>query len=196
MCARWVCAAVSHGTARARRNGVCGGATSFTLAPGAPGLCLLPPDINPRCCPHAGGLCPDCECCVNTACASCERDLPAKPPVIKIRSGRRHRGAPGAAGTRRSFGEIWGRAALMGLLTSPGFCGRAEHGQTTPQHLSGGTLCRAAPQVPAQSSCGNPCPALLRKYSRSRLKHLTVFIKQLAANRLGSAEQVGVYTSD
>lgn len=43
-------------------------------------------------------------------------------------------------------------------------------------------------------------PAPLSPYSlnapAARLKHLTVFIKQLAANRLGSAEQVGVYTSD
>lgn len=54
-------------------NGVCGGGTGFTLIFGTRGLCLLPPHIHPCCCPHAGGLCPIWECCINTACASCGR---------------------------------------------------------------------------------------------------------------------------
>lgn len=36
-------------TAQALRDGVCGGGTSFTLALGTLGLCLLPPDTHPCC---------------------------------------------------------------------------------------------------------------------------------------------------
>lgn len=88
MCAHSVCAVISRfpmalpcpGLPEPSEMGYVVVAQSFTLALGTPGLCLLPPDIHPCCCPHAGGLCPNCECCVNTACASCERASPAKPP--------------------------------------------------------------------------------------------------------------------
>lgn len=46
----------------------------------------------------------------------------------------------------------------------------------------------------AESWCSR-IPALVNTPT-AQLKHLTVFIKQLAANRVGSAGRVGVYTSD
>lgn len=84
-------------------------------------------------------------------------------------------------------------------------------GRTIPHHLAGGTLLTRCPpsrrearrraQIPAQGAeelrrsplCAASCSV---NTLAARLEHLTVFIKQLAANRLGSAEQVGVYTSD
>lgn len=40
---------------------------------------LLPQDIHPHCCPHAGGPCLSCECCVNTACVSTKAAAIKKP---------------------------------------------------------------------------------------------------------------------
>ena len=51
-------------------------------------------------------------------------------------------------------------------------------------------------EAAAAQRCDLCTDLLSGKHSQTaQLKHLTVFIKQLAANRLGSAEQVGVYTS-
>lgn len=76
-----------------------------------------------------------------------------------------------------------------------------------PQRIHAGSpLCASCPtHIPmnaahrgaaAAQRCDLCTDLFSGKHSQTaQLKHLTVFIKQLAANRLGSAEQVGVYTS-